>query len=540
VVSVQQPVVRPLGNARPALESVAGWSGKPAAAYDLLRRYWQAAIFPRQKMYKNFNDFWDRTVHDGCAQIQPDKPAIKPFNGAALRPIRRADPLPEDSYALVLYPKPGMLEGRHAYNPVLQEMPDPITKVAWDNYACLSPAAAARLGVSQGGTVILDSAGPAMERLVLPVFVQPGQHDQAVAVALGYGSRLSARFAEIGPKWIEARPSVGSNGLVGQNGAAWLRLEDGTLQYSRPVKLSRGYLRHELASTQEHHTLSEPAFKIGGGQHRSLVRETVPGVPAAHEDHAHQHADLWPADHAYTGHRWGAAIDLNACTGCSACVVACQLENNVPVVGKDEVRRNRAMHWLRVDRYYAEHPGGGVDAAYLPMICQQCENAPCETVCPVLATIHSSEGLNLQVYNRCVGTRYCANNCPYKGRRFNWFDYKRDDALLNLALNPDVTVRTRGVMEKCSFCIQRIQEAKIAARAESRPISDGEIQTACQQTCPAGAIVFGDLNDPNSRVSKLAGQARGYRLLEELNVRPSVTYLAVVRNREEETQEHHG
>jgi molybdopterin-containing oxidoreductase family iron-sulfur binding subunit len=221
---------------------------------------------------------------------------------------------------------------------------------------------------------------------------------------------------------------------------------------------------------------------------------------------------------------------LAACTGCSACVVACQAENNIPVVGKDEVQRQREMHWLRIDRYYSGTTGD-VDVAFQPMMCQHCANAPCETVCPVLATVHSAEGLNQQVYNRCVGTRYCANNCPYKVRRFNWFDYPREDTVQNLVLNPDVTVRSRGVMEKCSFCVQRLQEAKLEARRQGRPLADGAAQTACQQSCPAHAIFFGDLNDPQSEVARLMRDRRRYQVLAELNVQPSVSYLAVVRNR---------
>jgi molybdopterin-containing oxidoreductase family iron-sulfur binding subunit len=224
------------------------------------------------------------------------------------------------------------------------------------------------------------------------------------------------------------------------------------------------------------------------------------------------------------------AVDLSACTGCSACVVACQVENNIPVVGKDEVRRRREMHWLRIDRYYSERDGA-VDVAHQPMLCQHCGNAPCEVVCPVLATVHSAEGLNEQVYNRCVGTRYCANNCPYKVRRFNWFEYAHDDTLHNLVLNPDVTVRSRGVMEKCTFCVQRIERARVEAHAAGREPADGDVQTACQQSCPTRAIVFGNLNDPNSRVARLHKDRRAYRVLEELNVRPSISYLGLVRNR---------
>jgi molybdopterin-containing oxidoreductase family iron-sulfur binding subunit len=263
----------------------------------------------------------------------------------------------------------------------------------------------------------------------------------------------------------------------------------------------------------------------------AFLRDPHSGV----EDHEEKE-DLWPADHPYNNIRWGMVMDLSACTGCSACVVACQAENNIPVVGKDEVRRNREMHWIRIDRYYSELPNGEVAVAYQPMMCQQCENAPCETVCPVLATVHSEDGLNSQVYNRCVGTRYCANNCPYKARRFNWFNYARNDQMQNLVLNPDVTVRSRGVMEKCTFCVQRLQEAKIEAKRRGTRVEDGAAQTACQQSCPAKAIYFGDLNDPNSQVSRMMKNPRRYRVLSELNVKPSVGYLTVVRNRAEEEQ----
>jgi molybdopterin-containing oxidoreductase family iron-sulfur binding subunit len=242
---------------------------------------------------------------------------------------------------------------------------------------------------------------------------------------------------------------------------------------------------------------------------------------------------LWPK-HEYKGHKWGMAINLNSCTGCSACVIACQSENNVPVVGKAEVRKSRDMAWLRIDRYYSEPSDdrSSPEVAFQPMLCQHCDNAPCETVCPVLATVHSTEGLNMQVYNRCVGTRYCANNCPFKVRRFNWFDYAHQDLTQNLALNPDVTVRSRGVMEKCTFCVQRINSAKADAKHENRELKDGDVKPACMQSCPAEAIVFGDLNDPNSKISKIAKEPRSYRVLAELGVGPSVFYQTKVRNKE--------
>jgi molybdopterin-containing oxidoreductase family iron-sulfur binding subunit len=284
-----------------------------------------------------------------------------------------------------------------------------------------------------------------------------------------------------------------------------------------------------------------------GKERRDAVRETTISAfavdPAAGNHPPHAMESLWTDDHPATGPRWGMVVDLTACTGCSACVVACQAENNIPVVGKDEVARRRDMAWIRVDRYFSDRPGepGGVDVVHQPMLCQHCGHAPCETVCPVLATVHSADGLNAQVYNRCIGTRYCANNCPYKVRRFNWFDYPREDPLQDLVLNPDVTVRSRGVMEKCSFCVQRIHEAKAEAKRRGAALSSMELRTACEQSCPAGAIVFGDLSDPESAVSRRGREPRSYRVLEELNLRPSVAYLTKVRRREGELpEERHG
>jgi molybdopterin-containing oxidoreductase family iron-sulfur binding subunit len=571
-IGVRQPTIPRLGDTRTVMESLATWTanqtlpvvsagtvalmGSPSGsapllaaaglfpgrtalpAYGLLRDHWRAHIFPRQAKERDFQLFWDHAVQYGFAEVTPVPVKASSIDWAAVHPVPA--PRTEDGgRALVLYPKVGMPDGSHAYNPWLQELPDPISKVTWDNYACMSPAAAAQIGLAEGDVVrleITDRDGKA-RALELPVFVQLGQHDRVVAVALGYGSEVSERFDRIGPPWLEARPTVGENGRVGQNAAPLLGWEGGALRYVRAgLKLFKTGNKHPLASTQSHNSISVPAHLAPPGlERRPIIQETTLtrlSAPVAHDPTPDTHPDLWPNNHPPGEHRWGMVIDLNACTGCSACVIACQAENNIPVVGKDEVQRQREMHWLRIDRYYSG-TGADIDVAYQPMLCHHCERAPCETVCPVLATTHSADGLNEQVYNRCVGTRYCANNCPYKVRRFNWFAYARDDTLQNLALNPDVTVRSRGVMEKCTFCVQRLQEAKIESRRKGEPLHDGDVQTACQQSCPARAIVFGDLHDPKSKVAQGRNDPRHYQVLAEMNIGPSVGYLKIVRDRPE-------
>ncbi len=527
VLSLAQPVIQPLGNTRSFLESLAAWTGTPRTAYDAVRQQWEKTIHPRAAVAEAFPVFWNKTLEAGVVAA-PAVAAATPrvYAAASVRPVENTS-APGGAPALVLYRKVGMLDGRHAHNAWLHELPDPVTKVTWDNYASLSPATAAGLGVVDGDVVRVDADGVVIE---LPAFVQPGQHDSAVAIALGYGRAGTERFNGIGPSWVSARRR---EGLIGKNAAVFITEEAGRRRYAgRPVKVTRTGGSHPLASTQIHHSLTTPgALAPYSAGPATIIQETTL-ADAGHHDEAHgPEGDLWPPDHRYPGHRWGMAIDLDSCNGCSACVIACQVENNIPVVGYDEVRRQREMHWLRIDRYYSDEEGD-VRVAHQPMLCQHCENAPCETVCPVLATVHSSEGLNEQAYNRCVGTRYCANNCPYKVRRFNWFDYPHDDAMENLVLNPNVTVRSRGVMEKCTFCVQRIEESKATARRAGTSVKDGDVKTACQQTCPAEAIVFGDLNDPKSKVAHLAGSQRAYRVLEELNVKPAVRYLKVVRRDE--------
>ena len=539
VVGICQPTLRPLFNTRSVLETLARWSGSTEDARGLVEATWKDQFFKRQQRVSTFQEFWDNTLLAGSAEVEPRPVSLDAFHAEAVNLL--GGPAAGKSYSVVLHSKVSMPDSRHSHNPWLQELPDPVTKVCWDNHASMSPAAAKAEGLSDGDVVKIRVDDVAVE---LPVHIQPGQHDQVLAIALHYGCAGTDRFAKIGPQWYEGRETVGENGLVGANAAPLLSLDNGRLRYVRTgATIAPTGKRHELAITQEYNSLDVPKeLAPHGALRREVVQETTLGelaedphagapLHAAHHDLQQQ---LWPEDHPKEGHHWAMVIDQNACTGCSACLVACQSENNVPVVGRDEVRRRREMYWIRVDRYYTDQDDG-IQVSFQPMMCQHCDNAPCETVCPVLATVHSEEGLNQQVYNRCVGTRYCANNCPYKARRFNWFNYAHDDALQNLALNPDVTVRSRGVMEKCSMCVQRVQDAKLEARRRGQQLADGAIQTACQQTCPTGAIVFGDLNDPESSVSKAMKNPRRYRVLEELNVRPSVAYLRKVRNRDKES-----
>ena len=432
----------------------------------------------------------------------------------------------------------------------MQELPDPISKVSWDNYAAISPKLGEIHGLANEDEIEITGANGYTVKL--PVLIQPGQKFNTIAIAKGYGHKTKDASAF----------KVANE--IGKNAFPFATINEDSIVYGgQKVTFKKSGTTYPIALSQTHHNM----------EGRDLVRETTIAEIAngsyfkeieekVKEESSVRVTSLWH-DYRYPGHQWGMAIDLNACTGCNACVVSCQAENNVPVVGKDEVRRRREMHWLRIDRYYAvaeeangqyhdkykeidkleaEHKLGNyenVKVVFQPIMCQQCSNAPCETVCPVNAISHSSEGLNQQAYNRCVGTRYCANNCPYKVRRFNWFNYALNDKFKDYALqtdlgrmvlNPDVTVRTRGVMEKCTFCVQRIQLGKLDAKKEGRALNDKEVKTACQQSCPANAIVFGDMNDPNSEISKLLENKRTYRILTELNTRPSVNYMSKVRN----------
>ena len=528
-ITVQQPTLTPFGDVRTLAECLAAWTGKPTAMAELMRATWKQDLHPRAVEGTPFAAWWHQALHDGVARLKPDGASLRVEGGASVK----APAAPHGDLAVVVFSKVAVRDARHAHNPWLQEVPDPITKASWGNAASLSPATASRLGVQEGSEIKVR-AGKA--EVLLPVFVQPGMADNTVAVAEGYGVAGTDRFERAGPDWIEATSTVEAGDTVGVRVAP--------LRSPGKVEVSATGNSQPLARTQIYDRLNVPKHLAPHGHERRphVQRASLEAYredPHAGAPHAHPSVEMWPQDHAYEPYHWGLAIDLSRCTGCASCVVACQAENNIPVVGRDEVARQREMHWLRIDRYF-EGEGDDTSLSHQPMMCQQCDHAPCETVCPVLATAHGEGGLNQQVYNRCVGTRYCSNNCPFKVRRFNWFDYRREDERENLVLNPDVTVRTRGVMEKCTFCVQRIQARKADAKREGRNLQDFDIQTACMQACPADAVVFGNMNDPTSAVSKQRRSPRAYRVLEELNVKPSVSYLRQIVDGEVPDQAGHG
>lgn len=525
-LSITQPVIAPLFRSRPAQTSLLRWMGETRSWHDILQEEWRTSYFSHQSKHASFDDFWDSALHDGVfvptiaagatggGDLSPttstDQPIHLSLDEAVAATVAKPEATATTGLGLILYEKVSIRDGRWGNNPWLQELPDPVSKVSWDNYALISPGLAGKLGVVDGDLVKLSDGKNVIE---LPARLQTGQNDDAVAVALGYGRRNAGR--------------VGT--ALGANAFPFVKSADGTTRYhSNGIEIKKSSGRHELAVTQVHDSL----------EGRPLIHETsLAAFLSEHEKKGHEgkeheeHESIWNR-HDYPHHKWGMVVDLNACIGCSACMLSCQAENNIPVVGREEIARWREMYWIRIDRYYTG-PSTNPSIAYQPVMCQQCDNASCESVCPVLATVHSTEGINMQVYNRCVGTRYCANNCPYKVRRFNWFEYDRSDPLASLALNPDVTVRSRGVMEKCTFCVQRIEETKIRTRNENRSITDGEILPACAQSCPTKAITFGDLLESKSTVNALKKNPRNYMLLDELNLNPALSYLGKVRNSEE-------
>ena len=528
-VTVQQPLIAPLYGGRSAIELLATLAGeKTNGGHDIVRETQAGQIDKDTKALLDYgvpaadlssDVVWRRSLHAGILlNPAPSKPSVS-VSGiieAFMVPDQRK-PLGKDNFEVTFEPDSGLWDGTHANNLWVLELPSPMTKLVWDNAALISPASARELGVKNGQMLRLSKGEAKVE---IPAWVVPGHADNSVTLALGWGRSAAGRYG---------------NGKGFDVSA--LRTTDG-MDFTDGVTVEGLREAYNLVQTQTHDrmegrpiaidaTLDEYKKEPDFASYRSVDPVSTP--------------PLWKQQDYSKGHKWGMAIDLNGCTGCNACVIACQSENNIPVVGKFEVERGREMSWLRLDRYFVGEDENNPEVAVQPIGCQQCEEAPCENVCPVNATVHSPEGLNDMVYNRCVGTRYCANNCPYKVRRFNYLDwhghlddkygwYKDFPESRKLQFNPNVTVRMRGVMEKCTYCVQRIEEAKISAKRDKRALRDGDVISACQQACPTLAISFGDINDPKSRVSKMANVNRNYKLLPEIGARPRTSFLARIRN----------
>ena len=511
IYSLAQPVIAPIFNSRQPQVTLQKWMGNDINYRDYLQNFWKENHFSKQKEIADFRHFWNTKLQNGVFETSPESKLTYSAEGIqeAGSKIKGA----QEGIEVVLYETVALGNGKFANNPWLQELPDPVAKISWDNFAAVPVAYAEANGLKNEDVITING-------MELPVFVQPGQAKDTISVALGYGREVAGKVGD----------------RTGKNLYGFVSEENGTRKYFIPsakVEKVAGKV-FELAISQTHYLM----------EGRPIARETtledyIKNPASGNEMHEEDKANavsLYKAPE-YNGHHWGMAIDLNSCTGCGNCAIACQAENNIQVIGKEQVRNRRIMHWIRIDRYYSENPENP-KVSFQPVMCQHCGNAPCENVCPVAATPHSEEGLNQMAYNRCVGTKYCINNCPYKVRRFNWFQYVKNDKfdfasnsdLGRMVLNPDVTVRSRGVVEKCSMCVQRIQEKKQLAKLEGRLIAEGEIKTACAQSCPGNAIVFGDLANPESRISKLFKDKRNYHLLEELHTLPSVGYLTKVRN----------
>jgi len=524
-LSVVQPLILPLYGGRTPVEVLGVMvAGQDRPGYDVVRDTWKPVLGEAE-----FEKKWNRVLHDGLLAGSELPEVAADLNVQALAELTRSTTTTSATgLEIVFLPSASIHDGRFANDAWLQELPDPLTKLTWDNPALVSPKTAQTLGLANQDLVRLDYAGRSLE---LPVWLLPGMSDGVVALTLGYGRTQAGR---VGSKVGFDAFTVRSSKALGFDSGATL------------TKLARSY---PLSATQQHgsmegrpivreSTVAEARSKLAaaaaaaGGEHAegSAQGPKAPSSLGVFEEES-AHFSLWK-EHSYDqGHQWGMTIDLNTCIGCNACMTACQSENNVPVVGKVQVAKGREMHWLRVDRYFSGEPDGNPDVVFQPVPCMHCEDAPCEQVCPVAATVHDAQGLNVMVYNRCIGTRYCSNNCPYKVRRFNFFNFTKDTPdILQLAMNPDVTVRARGVMEKCTYCTQRITRAKIDAKLAGRELRDGDVKTACQQACPASAIQFGDLRDRSSRVVQAKSDPRNYALLDELNTKPRTTYLAKVRN----------
>lgn len=495
--TVLQPLISPLYSsvlsAHEAVEMMLGTTDP--RSYDIVRSFWRG-----QRFTGDFETFWRTSLDHGV--ISASEFPARNFRVQSREIAALPSSAPAAGMDLQIRPDPCIGDGRYANNGWLQELPKPLTTITWDNAVLVGPALAERLALQNEEVVEIAHEGRTISG---PVWILPGHPDQSVTVHLGYGRRRAGRVGS--KRGFDVYPLRTSANPWSAQGISIRKTGD----------------RARLAVTQHHHSME--------GRH--LVRSAPlteflanPGFATEHEPASQP--SLY-ADKEYDGYAWGMSIDLTACTGCNACIVACQSENNIPIVGKDQVLAGREMHWIRVDRYFK----GSLDdpeIVFQPVTCMHCENAPCEVVCPVAATVHDSEGLNVMVYNRCIGTRYCSNNCPYKVRRFNFLQYSSDDPTVAMQKNPEVTVRSRGVMEKCSYCVQRISAARIEAKKEGRAIRDGEVTTACQGACPSQAIVFGNINDPASHIAKSKAEPLDYHLLGELNTKPRTSYLARVTN----------
>jgi molybdopterin-containing oxidoreductase family iron-sulfur binding subunit len=516
--SIVQPLIDPLYGGRTVHEMVSALADTAVqASHDIVRATWQ------EQFDKEFERRWRRAVHDGVIEgtaFEPISVAMK-LDAKSLRSAMdslEGDKPNDEALEIAILPDPTVLDGRFANNGWLQELPKPITKLTWDNAVLIAKATAERIGVKNQDVVRLRFGNRTIEG---PVWIVPGHPIGSATVHLGYGRRRGGRV------------------LAGTGFDAYALLPSSGKRIGRGVTVERVGTQKQLAGTEHHHLLDEPDVLTGRNIiHSGTLAQFLRDEHSVHatDHHGEEHLHTLMPLYEYKGLQWGMAIDMTACTGCNACVVACQAENNIPVVGKPGVSKGREMHWLRLDLYYEGEPDNP-QAVHQPMLCQHCETAPCEVVCPVMATTHSAEGLNEMTYNRCVGTRYCSNNCPYKVRRFNFLEYNgQPEPVLKLLRNPEVTVRSRGVMEKCTYCVQRISAARIAAKIEQvedggeLAVEDGSLQTACQQVCPTEAIVFGNINDPESQVARLKANPLNYGVLTELGTRPRTTYLARLRN----------
>ncbi len=537
IFSLQQPVISPLYDTRQSEAILLNWiMGGNSYDIDIYHKYlmarWEGEVHPSLSPAASFTDFWYHSLHDGVVSYKTNNNKDLVFDGSVLNAQK---PDEAKGWALVLTKNPHIEDGRHANNGFLQETPHPITKMTWDNCAMVSPDSARTMNLSLGDFIEVGVDGRSLK---VPVVVQPGMAANTVSIDLGYGRRVA--------------PVIGHE--VGFD-ANVLRTKKGGLSqlvYTNVSVKALGGEKHPMGSTQEHHQLDAEVggYKIAEfHKDRHIIQESTVLTYKHDKDviaRNRHHTRSIMKNHVYSGIKWAMAIDLNTCSGCNACVTACNIESNVPVVGKEEVLIGREMQWMRLDRYYSgdeESPRTSLQ----PMLCAHCDNAPCENVCPVVATIHSKEGINQMVYNRCVGTRYCANNCPYKVRRFNFFDFR--DWLaegyyykqsVQQMFNPEITVRSRGVMEKCDFCSARVASAKASASKEGRDFKGSDVITACQEACPAEAIYFGDSNDPNSSVAKLRKHKLSYDILEVLDIKPNVTYIAKLINTNEDENNSNG